>query len=451
MLSIRKKGISHRKLHFWLAVIILIFSGSVVYCTFRLTNSFRKIDEASDQAAELQNAAYDLMNASDYLTEQVQRFSINGDRRFLDQYFSEAFESKRREEAIEKMSIYGGTDAALNKLQTAMENSVELMDREYYAMRLVIEAKGYEDYPDILKNIELSVEDSALKPDEKIRKATELLLDDEYYKKKDKIREGMQESLNEVEKLANNAEDAAKASFGRELIITRTAILIQAGLVFFMMWLTTRYSISPVLRAIEQVKADLPISEYGSEEIRYLANAYNKMYQKNKSSLEHLSFKVSHDELTGAYNRAGYDYLLSSLDLDTTYMMLLDVDDFKNYNDNYGHETGDKVLIKVVKVLSKVFRNEDCICRIGGDEFVVFMVHSGSISQSLIESKIAQIHEELENTEDGMPSISVSIGIMNGKDASDAASLFEKADEAMYMSKKQGKGTYNFYKPSEGV
>lgn len=445
MFNNKMKGISHRKLHFWLAVIILIFSGSVVYCTFRLTGSFRRISEASDKAAELQSAAHDLMNASDYLTEQVQRFSINGDRRFLDQYFTEAFESKRREEAIEKMSIEGGNDAALNKLQTAMDNSVELMDREYYAMRLVIEAKGYEEYPDILKGIGLSEEDSALKPDEKIRKATELLLDDEYYEKKDKIRTGMQESLYEVEKLAQNAEEAAKASFGRELIITRTAILIQAVLVFFMMWLTTRYSISPVLRAIEQVKADLPISEYGSEEFRYLANAYNKMYQKNKSNLEKLSFKVSHDELTGVYNRAGYDYLLTSLDLETTYMMLLDVDDFKSFNDTYGHETGDRVLIKVVKVLSRVFRNEDCICRIGGDEFVIFMVHSGSISQSLIESKIAQIHEELENTEDGMPPISVSIGIMNGKNAADAEDLFESADKAMYNAKKHGKGTYTFY------
>ncbi|MBP5608661.1 MAG: GGDEF domain-containing protein, partial [Lachnospiraceae bacterium] len=130
---------------------------------------------------------------------------------------------------------------------------------------------------------------------------------------------------------------------------------------------------------------------------------------------------------------------------ESTYMMLFDVDDFKSFNDTYGHETGDKVLIKVVNVLRKVFRDEDCICRIGGDEFIVFMVHSGNINRDLIESKIKQIHDELENTDDGIPSISVSIGIMNGKDAKDTANLFEKADEAMYESKKQGKGTYTFY------
>ena len=141
----------------------------------------------------------------------------------------------------------------------------------------------------------------------------------------------------------------------------------------------------------------------------------------------------------------GYDYLLSRLELENTYMMLFDIDDFKVFNDTYGHETGDKVLIKVVKVLRSVFRDDDCICRIGGDEFVVFLVHSGNLHPELIESKVALIHSELKNTDDGMPPISVSIGIMNGKNALDTSSLFEKADKAMYESKRQGKGTYTFY------
>ncbi|MBO4899751.1 MAG: GGDEF domain-containing protein [Lachnospiraceae bacterium] len=97
-------------------------------------------------------------------------------------------------------------------------------------------------------------------------------------------------------------------------------------------------------------------------------------------------------------------------------MMLFDVDNFKTINDTYGHETGDMVLIKLVEVLKRVFRDDDCICRIGGDEFVVFMVHSGNIRHRLIESKIGQINAELENT-----------------------------DAAMYESKKSGKGTYTFH------
>ena len=78
---------------------------------------------------------------ADYLTENVQRFTVDGDKRFMTEYFKEAFETNRREEAIEKMSAGSKTKDALDQLQEAMDASVELMKQEYYAMRLVIEAK----------------------------------------------------------------------------------------------------------------------------------------------------------------------------------------------------------------------------------------------------------------------------------------------------------------------
>ena len=104
MSGITKKGISHRRVHFWLIVVIVIFSGTVVFTTFRLTKSFTRVREAAKQHSELQDAAHDLMNASDYLTEKVQRFTATGDRQFLDQYFTEAFETNRRENALSKMN-----------------------------------------------------------------------------------------------------------------------------------------------------------------------------------------------------------------------------------------------------------------------------------------------------------------------------------------------------------
>lgn len=445
MIKHLKRGISHRVVHLWLVIIIMLFSGIVVLASMRVMESFLDITEASKQQTELQKAAHELMNASDYLTEQVQRFTIDGDRRFMDQYFTEAFESKRREEAIDKMTVGGRADSALKQLQEAMGHSIDLMDLEYYAMRLIVEAKGYTDYPEVLGNVTLTEEDIALSNSEKIRRATELVLSDAYYEQKDKIREDMHASLDEIDKLALAIEAEEKSSLRIAIIAVHVAIVIQALLVFSMMILTTKLSIKPILRAVEEIKEDLPISETGSNEFKYLATAYNKMYEKNKSSFENLSFKVSHDELTGAYNRAGYDLLLSRMDLATTYMMLFDVDDFKSFNDTYGHETGDKVLIKLVNVMRRVFRDDDCICRVGGDEFVVLMRHSGNIQRQLIEAKFEQIFEDLENTEDGLPPIYVSIGITNGKGAKDRSQLFEMADEAMYQSKKQGKSTYTFH------
>jgi len=445
MTGLFKNGISHRVVHLWLVVIIVLFSGTVVFTTLRLTDTFLDITAAYKQNSELQNAAYELMNASDYLTEQVQRFTVSGEHRFMDQYFEEAFESKRREEAISKMDVDEKTDAALSHLQSAMNNSLELMDMEYYAMHLVADAKGFSDYPEILDDVELSEEDMALSSDQKMLRAMEIVHSDEYYDKKTQIRNGMQESLNEVQKLTDTIENNELESLTREIRIVRVVVLIQALMIFFMIWLTTRLAINPVLNAVDEIKEDRPISISGSNEFRYLAYAYNRIYEKNKNSLESLSFKASHDELTGVYNRAGYDFLLTNIKLETTYMMLIDVDNFKRINDTYGHEIGDKALIKVVSILKKAFRDNDYICRIGGDEFVVFMLHSDGVHRRLIESKLELINAELEKTEDGLPPISISVGVFNGKDAKDASDLFEKADVAMYESKKNGKGTYTFH------
>lgn len=439
-----KNGISLRVIHIWLILTMLVWSGTVVVASYRLTGTFSRLSEAQAQHTELMQAAHQLMDASDYLTERVQRFTIGGDRRFLDEYFTEAFESGRREDAISRMDINEMTRPAMEELKAAMAHSVSLMDQEYYAMKLVIEAKGYTDYPDVLDSVILSEEDAALSPDEKIRMATELVLNDKYYEQKDNIRRDMQESLDEIEKLMSNIKEEELDKLNREITFVRIIIVVQAVSILIMVRLTSILGINPVLKAVDNIKADSPIPEEGANEFRYLAQAYNKMYMKYRSSLDNLNYKASHDELTGAYNRAGYDILLSGIDLDSTYMLLLDVDNFKSINDNYGHEVGDKVLVKLVKVLKSIFRDDDHICRIGGDEFVVLMVHSTSINQRLLASKIEQINSELERDDDGLPPISISVGVVSGKEAANKDELFEKTDAAMYESKKNGKRTYTF-------
>ena len=439
-----KNGLSLRAIHIWLISTMIIWSGTVVIASFRLTNTFVRLSNASEEHTELVQAAHQLMDASDYLTERVQRFTVSGDKRFLDQYFTEAFESERREEALSIMDINEKTQPALEELKAAMSHSVNLMNQEYYAMRLVIDAKGITDYPEILDTIVLSDEDAALSSSDKIRRATELVLNDDYYDQKDNIRRDMQESLDEIDKLMNSSKEEELARLHRELTFVRIVIIVQVVSILIMVRLTSILGIHPVLKAVDNIKADSPIPEVGANEFRYLAQAYNKMYAKYRSSLDNLNYKASHDELTGAYNRAGYELLLSSIDLDTTYMLLLDIDNFKSINDNYGHDVGDKVLIKLVKVLNSIFRDDDHICRIGGDEFVIFMVHSTAIQQKLIATKIEQINNELENSADGLPPVSISVGIVNGKDATDKDNLFEKSDAAMYESKRNGKRTYTF-------
>ena len=441
----KNDGISLRTIHLWLVVGAVVISVLMFYSTFHLSQSFRYLTETSENQIELRKAARELMDASDFLTEKVQRFTVTGESRFMDEYFTEAFEKNRREEAIDTMSERSSNSAALEDLKEAMASSVSLMDREFYAMKLVIAAKDIENYPELLDSVKLSQADSDLSKSEKMNLASSMVHDEEYYSQKEHIRKMMNASLDELEKMAYDTDAAALESLRKEMSIVRFIILLQIVVMIFMVWLTSKLGIHPVLNAVDHIKADDTIPETGANEFRYLARAYNKMYEAYKKSLENLNFKASHDELTGAYNRAGYDLLLSGIDLNKTYMMLFDVDNFKSINDTYGHETGDKVLVKLVDVMKRNFRSDDYICRIGGDEFVVLMVHSSNIDRKLIAQKIEDINRELAKIDDGLPVASISAGIIHGSDATDKENLFEKSDEALYHSKKLGKNTYTFY------
>ena len=278
-----------------------------------------------------------------------------------------------------------------------------------------------------------------------MRLANKLVLNDDYYGIKENIRTNMQESLTELENLTLSEENNSLHNLHKQLIIVCIMTVIQTLSIVFMVILTSHLGIKPILKAVEKIKIDDPIPEIGANEFRYLAHTYNKMYSIYKNSLERLNFKASHDELTGAYNRSGYELLLSSVDLSTTHLILFDLDNFKGINDNYGHETGDRVLKKLVDTLKNNFRMDDYICRIGGDEFVVFMVHSSPAMKNLITTKIENINNQLSEETDGIPPISTSVGIVHGTDVKDSSTLFEKADEAMYKSKQKGKRTLTFY------
>ena len=319
------------------------------------------------------------------------------------------------------------------------------MQREYYAMKLVIEAKGYLNYPEELQAVELKAEDRLLPEREKMDLARSMVLDSEYYTQKELIRSNMQQSLAELERISRTSQADSTVHMKKTLDRVRIIIVIFALGVITFIYLTTRLGINPVLKAVDRINEDRPVPVIGANEFRYLAQTYNKMYETYKKSLANLNYKASHDELTKVYNRAGYDLLMTSLDLKTTYMLLLDADHFKEINDEHGHEVGDFVLQKIAETIRSSFRSDDYVCRIGGDEFVVFMVHVDKKQQKLIEAKLDRINAELTKTDDGLPPVSISAGIVHGGDAETPQKLFEYADLALYETKRNGRNGFTFF------
>ena len=131
-----------------------------------------------------------------------------------------------------------------------------------------------------------------------------------------------------------------------------------------------------------------------------------------RSKMEKLTLEAKSDQLTGLYNRAELERQVMhffEMDLEQkAVFFMLDIDNFKVINDLYGHERGDETLRSVAEKLRDLFREEDIICRMGGDEFAVFMKAKPELPQ--LVKRLDRISETLyfkvENTE-----VSCSIGV----------------------------------------
>lgn len=155
------------------------------------------------------------------------------------------------------------------------------------------------------------------------------------------------------------------------------------------------------------------------------------------------------EPLTGLYNRAYLEKttkkLLNSNKNGVFFMM--DMDDFKSINDMKGHIIGDHVLKVFGNILRSVFRDDDILCRMGGDEFAVYM--PGRPGRKIIEEKLSKFINEVKDNADiaacGMHA-NVSVGVaIAPDDADNFEDLYACADKALYHVKKNGKNMYHFY------
>lgn len=445
--KVKENGIRLRWVHIIIIIFTAVISFFMLYESFRFSAAFEDVTGATDEFIELQKDADGLMNASDYLTQEVQNFTVTAEKIHLIHYFEEAEETKRREKAIEKMKDVTGEGTAYKFLHNAMNESLDLMQTEYYAMKLITIACEIEYIPDEVEKVELTKQDAALSNSEKIKLAQRMVHDTTYHRKKEVIRTNMESCLVELEKQTHIIQNEANEKLETRLNAIRVIIFIQLAIIIVILIMTSVLVILPMLRGVHSIKKDEKLPVKGAYEFRYLAKTYNSMYEAFKKSIASLNYEASHDKLTGLYNRAGYDVLSRSVDLGTTAVLMIDADKFKDINDQYGHDVGDKILQKFARVLRKTFRSEDYICRIGGDEFVVFMMHVTDELRDLIILKTKQINSALADVSDELPPASASIGIAFGHDAPDMETLLKHADEALYNVKENGRGGGSFYDP----
>ena len=277
---VSKDCITLRMLHIAMIVCAVIISLLLIFSTYQSSSVFSTLSKATGNYIVRQKAAHDLMEASDYLTEMVQRFTLEGDKQYIDDYFEEAFVSRRREASITSMTENEAEENLLSQLQEAMNESTSLMYREYYAMKLVIEAKEIRDYPETLRAIELKEEDMFLSADEKMELAQEMVLGTEYYGRKEVIRTKLKSSLQTLDKLMTTTRQKTTDELNREMTVIRLAIIVLTIVILFLIWLTAKLGTNPLIRAEASIAKEEPIEVKGAREFRNLARGYNRMHEK---------------------------------------------------------------------------------------------------------------------------------------------------------------------------
>lgn len=170
-----------------------------------------------------------------------------------------------------------------------------------------------------------------------------------------------------------------------------------------------------------------------------------------KASTLEFKNKSQHDSLTGLYNNASIkeiieDYFQRSGKEKTNALIILDLDDFKNVNDTYGHRFGDRVIKAAADTLNNTFGENDLTARIGGDEFLVFC--KDFLDMSSVNEKVKKMFDNFAENPVGEEEkyiIKASVGIsVSPQDGNTFKRLFDKADRNMYKVKRSGKNSYNF-------
>ncbi len=185
----------------------------------------------------------------------------------------------------------------------------------------------------------------------------------------------------------------------------------------------------------------ISISKIKDEDELYLISLTN-ITNMRKNQLE-ITKKAFYDELTGIYNRSKFNEVLSetieeSKNNNITFScIILDIDDFKNFNDTYGHLIGDEILILMAKTINTHIRENDFFARWGGEEFILLLSNTSLEKALIITEKLRKLVENISH--DTADNISASFGVTQFQNDDDTKSIFQRCDKALYIAKENGK------------
>jgi len=192
--------------------------------------------------------------------------------------------------------------------------------------------------------------------------------------------------------------------------------------------------------------------------IKISDRASSNMIIDQKEQITDLSDKVHYDALTGIYNRRYMEEMLERIVKGMKRagdgllsILMMDVDFFKKFNDNYGHAEGDVCLIKVAQAIKdSLLRDDDFAARYGGEEFSVILPNTDVAGACAIAERILTNVRECNiphEKSEAASFVTLSIGIATGeiRPEQNGMDFIKRADEALYYSKGGGRNRYTFF------
>lgn len=433
----KHNGIHLDRLNMLMIGIGLVLATLMVVAMYQTTGSVGEIVTLTNAYLNNQQTGGMLNTIAEGMSEQAAAFVRSGEPGPARSYEGQMNTINAQLEQYDpETSNSASADEAFQKAVNAFRARCEVQEK---AMRLVADTLPqpvFAALPDFLQQVELNEEEQALSPEEKKATAITMLTTEEYAA----YGETIETSIDNSHRLSSEVgQIQASRTFSRVQGIVRhqTLFVILFVVVAALALLLNRLLIiSPIQKSVENLDRREPIPVRGSYEVRHLASVYNEVLKDNQDKTEALSYTATHDALTGVYNRAAFDKIYRMRERDMIGIVVVDVDHFKQYNDEFGHDIGDRVLCEAAEALKRNFRNEDHISRIGGDEFCVIMPGAGQALGDTIRDKFRQINKELAESNEDLPPVTLSAGVAFWDRPNPKGSIFRDADSALLGLKK---------------
>ena len=432
------KGVRLSRLNILFIITGLVIMSLMVYTMYQTIFSVNRITTVTQSFLTNQQAGGMLNDLSEGICANALGFVQTGEpqpaRAFAGQM--DALDTQRAS------YVYGTTNekAADDAYREATDAWNRISETNLRAMRLkadTLPGPLFEMLPEMIRDTELPEEDQALTPGEKEGTALSLLTSEEYLELKEKLRNSIDENhrVSSIEAQKTTASRSARIrniNRGQKILVFLFILTAVAALIanWYLM-------LSPIRKSVTNLDQREPIPVRGSYEMRHLAEVYNDVLQENETKEGALSFNATHDALTGLNNRTAFDSAYREMKDKQIGIVIADIDHFKRYNDEYGHDIGDRVLRMTAEALIRNFREEDIICRIGGDEFCVIMPGRCHADGQSIREKIHLINQELKNDCGELPPVTITAGVAFWNRPDPGISIFKDADRTLLELKKR--------------